>query len=235
MKIHNQRNREGTRYVTDNLILKDAVRDFKRSVEITRDVRFQANLRLAARQRTSAYIVSFLSLYVIALSLIPNILDLKPVQSQVLLACSIVLSVFIIFTSLIDSAQNFYHRGELLHQCARKIANIHHSLKNIDIDLDPDKAHKAFEALQGEYAKALDECPVNHENVDFYFEMVRKPHLFPADYPARWKMLLQLWFRIKAWILQWLWLVPHTSAFLVISVIVYVLVMRGSAPAGTSH
>jgi hypothetical protein len=67
----------------DNQVLKDAIRDFKRSVEITRDVRFQANLRLAGRQRASAYIVSFLSLYVIALSLVPNILDLKPFQSQI--------------------------------------------------------------------------------------------------------------------------------------------------------
>src|SRR5664280_2453054 len=53
-----------------NKVLEAAFRDFKRSVEITRDVRFQANLRLSGRQRGSAYIVSSLSLFVIALSLI---------------------------------------------------------------------------------------------------------------------------------------------------------------------
>jgi hypothetical protein len=71
-----------------NFVLETAIRDFKRSVEITRDVRFQANLRLSARQRLSAYVVSTLSLFVIALSLIPNILDLKPFQSQILLGCT---------------------------------------------------------------------------------------------------------------------------------------------------
>src|SRR5689334_12947089 len=107
---------------TERENLESAIRDFKRSVEITRDVRFQANLRLSGRQRGSAYIVSTLSLFVIALSLIPNVLQLQSFQSQILLACTIVLSVFVIFTSLIDSAQNFFHQGELLHQCARRIA-----------------------------------------------------------------------------------------------------------------
>src|SRR5580692_570153 len=121
-------------------LIKDVIDDFRRSVEITRDVRFQANLRLVRRQRASSYIVSLLSLYVIGLSLIPNILSLQPYQSQILLACSIVLSVFVIFTSLIDGSQNFYHQRELLHQCARKIANINHRLKNIDVGADPNLA-----------------------------------------------------------------------------------------------
>src|SRR3954471_10619540 len=159
-----------------NYVLEHALRDFKRSVEITRDVRFQANLRLSARQGLSAYFVSTLSLFVITLSLIPNILDLKPFQSQILLACSVVLSVFVIFTSLIDSAQNFFHQGELLHQCARKIATIHHDLKNIDIDQDSDRARNELKELEKRYQLALDECPINHENVDYYKEIVNKPH-----------------------------------------------------------
>jgi K+-sensing histidine kinase KdpD len=149
-------------------VLECALRDFKRSVEITRDVRFQANLRLSARQRLSAYVVSTLSLFVIALSLIPNIIELKVFQSQILLGCSVVLSVFVIFTSLIDSAQNFFHQGELLHQCARKIATINHELKNIDIAKDPSVAAQALIALEKQYQLALDECPINHENVDYY-------------------------------------------------------------------
>src|SRR4051812_47267925 len=94
--------------------LDRAISDFRRSVEITRDVRFQANLRLIARSRASAYIIALLSTYVIALSLIPNFMQLQVYQNQPLLACSIVLSVFVIFTSLIDGSQNFYHHGEML-------------------------------------------------------------------------------------------------------------------------
>jgi hypothetical protein len=132
----------------ENSVLKTAIADFARSVEITRDVRFQANLRLSRRQRASSYVISLLSLYVIALSLIPNVVELKLFQSQILLACSVILSVFIIFTSLIDASQNFFHQGELLHQCARKIATINHQLKNIDIAQNPIAAQKELERLQ---------------------------------------------------------------------------------------
>lgn len=62
-------------------VFHTALKDFKRSVEITRDVRFQANLRLAARQRNSSYMISLLSLFVIALSLLPNIIFLQQYQS----------------------------------------------------------------------------------------------------------------------------------------------------------
>lgn len=92
----------------DTSVLERAMAEFARSVEITRDVRFQANLRLARRQRASSYVISFLSLYVIALSLVPNVVELRPFQSQILLACSVILSVFIIFTSLIDASQIFF-------------------------------------------------------------------------------------------------------------------------------
>jgi hypothetical protein len=114
-------------------VLKIALEDFRRSVEITRDVRFQANLRLSRRQRASSYLVSMLSLLVISLSLIPNIYDIQHYQAQLLLGCSIILSVFVIFTSLLDGSQNFYHQGELLHQCARRVAAVNHALKNIDV------------------------------------------------------------------------------------------------------
>ena len=57
------------------LIFEAALKEFQRSVEITRDVRFQASLRLPRRQRGPAYVVSILSSFVIAISLLPNIID----------------------------------------------------------------------------------------------------------------------------------------------------------------
>jgi hypothetical protein len=71
----------------------------------------------------------------------------------------VVLSVFVIFTSLIDSAQNFFHQGELLQQCARKIATIHHELKNIDVAKDAEQAKATLVNLEKRYQLALDECP----------------------------------------------------------------------------
>jgi uncharacterized membrane protein YobD (UPF0266 family) len=208
-----------------NNTLENALKDFKRSVEITRDVRFQANIRLSKRQRASAYIVSLLSLYVIALSLIPNIMTLAPFQSQILLACSIVISVFVIFTSLIDGAQNFYHQGELLHQCARKIATINHALKNIDVENDHERASDELKDLQKAYQVALDECPINHDNMDFYKEIANKPHLFPSHYPHTWKVHIIAWNKTKYFFLSNMWMAIHLIAVVIVSVIVFEYVL----------
>lgn len=214
-------------------VLETALGDFKRSAEITRDVRFQANLRLSGRQRGSSYIVSLLSLYVIGLSLIPNIVELKPFQSQILLGCSIVLSVFVIFTSLIDGAQNFFHQGELLHQCARKIAVVHHALKTIDASQDPAAAKIQLEALQKDYQSALDECPINHENVDFYKEIASKPHLFPQQYSSILpRAVISSGYRVLYLTLGKLWVAPHITAFVVISVVVYLSIFTDPHPIG---
>lgn len=213
-----------------NLHVQGAVDDFRRSVEITRDVRFQANLRLARRQRASSYCVSLLSLYVIGLSLLPNILSLAQYQNQILLGCSIVLSVFVIFTSLIDGSQNFYHQGELLHQCARRIAFISYRLKNIDVKNNPAEAMSQLEDLQEEYRKALDECPTNHENADFYREVYQKPHLFPKHYPGTLKFFHKLYYRALTWLMSYFWLFMPVSACVVITVIVFLYVIRGSGP-----
>ena len=206
-----------------------ALEDFRRSVEITRDVQFQANLRLSRRQRASSYVVSLLSLYVIGLSLIPNIIRLEQYQNQILLACSVILSVFVIFTALIDGAQNFYHQGELLHQCARRIATINHKLKNIDIDANEKEAMEQLEGLQLDYQRALDECPINHENVDFYREIIRKPNLFESEYPwPNWKIIHRTLYRFRAFFIGHSWLIPHILAILAVTIIVYVSVIRGA-------
>jgi hypothetical protein len=209
-----------------------ALKDFKRSVEITRDVRFQANLRLAARQRNSSYMISLLSLFVIALSLIPNIIALQQFQSQILLACSVVLSTFVIFTSLIDGSQNFYHQGELLHQCARKVATVHHELKNIDPDHDLDGAKARLNELQEQYRAALDECPINHENVDFIREQSYKPHLFPMNFSSKpWLKMVQV--KLRSWHAFFgshFWMALHLFALIGISLIVYRFVLVGSSP-----
>ena len=203
-----------------------SVTDFKRAVEITRDVRFQANIRLSQRQRTSSYVVSFLSLYVLSLSLIPNILKLEHFQTQILLASSVILSVFIIFTSLIDGAQNFYHQGEILHQCARKIATVHHKIKNINTSEDDNKIRISLEELQKEYTKALDECPVNHGNADFVAQQARKPHLFNQQYENSFPVLRVQRKKLYAFILFHSWMAPHVVVFCTISWVVYYFIFR---------
>ena len=140
------------------------------------------------------------------------------------------LSVFVIFTSLIDSAQNFFHQGELLHQCARKIATIHHELKNIDIAKGADEAKAALIELEKRYQLALDECPINHENIDYYKEIVSKPHLFQDQYSGKFKLLTRGRYWLMYTILGKLWMAPHAVAFLVILLVVYFAIFKNSHP-----
>jgi hypothetical protein len=200
--------------------IKKALEHFERSVEITRDVRFQANLRLIQRQTHSSYMISFLSLFVISTSLLPNIIKYSPQESQILLACSIVLSVFIIFTSLIDGSQNYFHRGELLHRCARKTATVYHKLKLINVDDEPEKARIDLENLQEEYRSALDDCPINHDNVDYLLLQTRKPHLFKQSLGESPSWFMIQWIFLKAQFKLYVWMVPHIFAVILIIMVV---------------
>lgn len=197
-----------------------AIGDFQRSVEITRDVRFQAALRLAARHTASAYVVSVLSLFVIGISIIPNVYVLEEYQSQMLLGSSIVLSAFVIFTSLIDGAKNFYHQGELLHACARKVATVYHELKNVDCSEESDENWKILKELQAQYRDALDDCPVNHSNVDFLKVQSRKPSLFKHDYSWGWDWGEARFKLFLCFFGSWIWLLPHAIAMIVVLAIV---------------
>ena len=198
-----------------------AVASFKRTAKITQDVRFEANLRLIRRQRSSSYLISLLSLYVISLSLIPNILELNQSQNQLLLTCSIVLSVFIIFTSLIDGSQNFFHRGELMHQCGRKIAFIYRELRETRFDDNIENAWKQLKVLQEAYRTALNECPVNHDSSDYLKEIARNPDLFPKIYGSRTDLMRRLFFHIRSFCAEYGWIIPHLVALGVISYVVY--------------
>lgn len=204
---------------------RKALSEFQRSVEVTRDVRFQAAIRLGLRQSASSYVVSILSLFVIALSIIPNIYKVEIYQTQILLGSSIILSAFVIFTSLIDGARNFYHQGELLHSCARKVATVYHELKNVDPEDCSDQKWKELRGLQDSYRKALDDCPVNHANVDFIRVQIRKPHHFNHDYTWKWKSAEIKYKKVEHFIETWLWITPHLIAIGTVFYVVYHFVL----------
>lgn len=152
------------------------LQELKRKVQITKDARFQAHRRLERRHHYSSYLISLLSLYVIALSLYPNIFSLTPQQSQLLLAGSVVLSVFIIILSLSEGARNFYHKGEVLHDNARILGQLHNKLELLS-EADPDLINK-ISSIAKDYEAAIDRCPTNHDNVDYLRVKLEKPWLF---------------------------------------------------------
>jgi len=153
-----------------------AYADLLRRSEITKDVRFHASSRLKQRHRISSFVISLLSLLVIAISLVPNLSELDEYQSQLLLTTTIINSVFIIITSLIERSSNIYNKAEFLHKNANEINAVFLKLKQLtkdEID-DGDTIGK----FQDEYQKVLLDCPYNHESMDHMIVRATKPKLF---------------------------------------------------------
>lgn len=187
--------------------------DLKRRVEITRDARFQANLRLERRNKASYLVISLLSLFVIVLSLVPNIFNLTQAATQALLALTIINSVFIIVTTFLEASGNFVHRGEQLHRSARKIATVFNQLMLLTSDERQDKAK--IQVLQKEYQTALDDCPFNHENMDYDLIKATKPALFGSRiYQGRGQGFMRAVRLLKYRFSEALWVAPHLFVFL---------------------
>jgi hypothetical protein len=201
---------------------EEALDSLKRAMDITSCARFQANLRLSARERQSSYVISLLSTFVILLSLIPNVTEVSTKQSQTLLACSIVVSVFIIFTSLLETTGNFHHRAELLHQSARGIVAVLNDVRLLSPH-DPNFPAELIRLRQA-YRDTLEACPFNHERVDYVYARVERPDLFPQFYADKGFIYalqrlgdhFSYLFRLHGWLL------PHV---LVVAATVYVVKM----------
>ena len=99
--------------------LEEEFEKLRRRVEATKTIRFRSHVRLLRRHKFSSYVIAMLSIYVIAISLMPTFFDLTFGQAQVLLACTIVLSTFIIVLILTEGYENFNHQAHIFHNCAR--------------------------------------------------------------------------------------------------------------------
>lgn len=207
----------------------EAYNDLKRRVEITKDARFQANLRLERRQKNSHFAISVLSLFVIILSLIPNIADLTNPALQALLALTIVNSVFIIITTFLEASGNHVHRGEQLHRSARKISSVLSKL--VLLEESERKEKSKIEELLKDYQDALDDCTFNHDNIDYVRAKILKPSLFgEASYNGPGGRIHK-WARLQFHMLsENTWLAPHLLVVVLTLVFLYGIIFLGWFP-----
>ena len=197
-------------------------------VEITREARFFAKKRLSRRHRLAYYMISLLSLFVILVSVIPNIYeDLVRAQLQLLLAITIVNSVFIIITTITDAA-GCYELDAYLHQkCAHRLSTVLNHLYNMKSSNSVDE--ETLTELHDEYQEVLDDCPVDHGDRDYLAVQLAKPELFPSIFPRNDKGCFTAWAvmrlsrrYVQVLVARWKWLVPHT-----IMVILSIMLMYG--------
>ena len=205
--------------------------ELKRKVEITKDARFQAHLRLERRHHISSYFISVLSLCVIALSLLPNVITLTAQEGQLLLAGSVILSVFIIILSLAEASQNFYHRGELLHENARQIGKIFNRLQLIT-EVDSDISTK-LEKLSGDYDAIIDKCPMNHDNVDYWRAISKKPKLDKnyVNFGHARRVWFLFWVRVRVILSEYSWMFFPSAVVVAVLAVVGFFILQPHRPA----
>jgi len=190
---------------TNDEQLLNAFVKLRRRVEITKNARFQANLRLARRHRMSLYVISLLSLLVIVLAMLPITVINDEDKKNFVSVATVFLSVYIIIITWMEASGNFYKRGEELHQNARKIHKIHQDL--LMTPVDQADSRERIEKLQEKYQEALDSCVENHENVDYRRVMIEKPELFLDYYSwGRANIILIFWNKFAIFLISYFWI-----------------------------
>lgn len=141
----------------------------------TAGARFNAYRRLKAKNTTSIFFISMLSLVCICI----NLFDVFPAEHRE--SASLIFSVLVIIVSLVESSKDYSLKADRLHTNALEI--------NSFIDRLKFKQSVGQNEIQ-EYHSILRSCPENHEIDDFkVFLMQHRKEFFPEDSSVEW------WFR----------------------------------------
>jgi len=213
--------------------ISDRLDRLRRRIEATKSIRFQATVRLVRRHKLSAYVTAMMSLYVIGLSLIPNVFDLSQKQSQVLLACTIVMSTFIVVLTLTEGYESFYHKAEVLHESARELNRLAFNLSQSDVRSD--SSEELIREISRDYEAIIERSLVNHAECDYIRIRARQPELFgynPPNLPS--STAGRLWWHSKRFIdwlqsvmREFLWLSLPVLFSIVASFMVYSVIAHG--------
>lgn len=130
----------------------------------TKSARFNAYARLRTRHWASIAATSLLSLYVVASSLGQIAFDdaLSATDNKLLSLVNVVVSVFVIIVTLLETARNYQGEGERMRESALRIAALYNRFQALTID----KANAERLAYNDLYSEALQAIPVDHKEID---------------------------------------------------------------------
>lgn len=132
--------------------------------------RFNAAERLATRFRWQSVALVVFSIYVIALSIIPNYFtDISQTEKNIIGFASVVSSVFVVALSVYSAFSEDVIRAKYLHDNAKRVTSLYHRYK-LTIDHFENKKGKPVdsERFERKYASIMDSCPYNHDQIDYH-------------------------------------------------------------------
>lgn len=137
--------------------------------------RFNAAERLSRRYRWHSLSLVIFSIYVIALSILPQFFPGIPETTQSLIGfVSIVSSVFVVALSVYSAFSEDVVRGKYLHDNAKRVTNLYQQYK-IEATAHDEGRNRKIETskFEREYATIMDSCPYNHDAIDFKCAMIQ--------------------------------------------------------------
>jgi len=202
----------------------------RRKINATRTIRFRSQVRLERRHRLSSYVVALLSIFVIGISVMPNIYLLNPRQDRVLLACTIVVSTFIICLVFTECYQSFYHKASILHKNARRLDEL-----SFDLTLEHSPSWERMREITRSYNDILQACPLNHAHSDYLWVKSKYPeHFGTVSSPGSdtfWSQFLtragRAWDWLQAMISEFAWMAIPVFVCFATSYALYCVVMFG--------
>lgn len=132
--------------------------------------RFNAAERLAKRFRWQSVALVVFSIYVIALSIIPNYFTGITASGRSIVGfASVVSSVFVVALSVYSAFSEDVIRAKYLHDNEKRVTNLYHKYK-LAVDNFENKNGGKIDSgkFEREYASIMDSCPYNHDQIDYH-------------------------------------------------------------------
>ena len=131
----------------------------------TKSARFNAHARLKSKHWLSTAATSLLAFYLVIASLVLLVYEssLPSGGSKFLSVISLVISIFLIIITLLESAKNYSGEADRMHKCALEISELYNRFQAMTLD----EADAQRVALNDEYSGILKTHEINHKDIDF--------------------------------------------------------------------
>jgi hypothetical protein len=145
--------------------------DLLKRMWITRGARYNAYRRLKKKHEMSISAKAFLSSYVLIINSLRfvNFVQLRTDQLSYISFFTMVISVFILVLSLIDSSKDYKMNADKLYNSAIEIENLYNELKRIvGSAVSAGTMERSFNTISCAYGRILQVSQVNHDLIDYY-------------------------------------------------------------------
>jgi hypothetical protein len=131
----------------------------------TKSARFNAHARLKAKHSLSTTATAILSFYLVIAALIPLVYEsnMPPGGPKFLSVVSLVISIFLIIVTLLESAKNYSGEAEKMHKCALQISELYNRFQALSLE----EADRDRISINGLYSEILKKHELNHLDIDF--------------------------------------------------------------------